>query len=43
MTVKTEETIKMLEQQAKHATDPALKKSIQAKINALKGNKDILK
>lgn len=41
--MKTEETIKMLEQQVKHATDPKLKKEIQAKINALKGNKDVLK
>lgn len=41
--MKKQETIKMLEQQFKHATDPKLKKEIQSKINALKGNKDILK
>lgn len=37
------EQIKMLQQQAKSATDPMLKKSIEAKIKALQDNKEITK
>lgn len=41
--MKTEETIKMLEQQLKHATDPHLKKSIEHKIKLLSENKTVEK
>lgn len=43
MDVKTENTIKRLEQDKSKATDPKMKEIIQAKINTLKGNKDVLK
>lgn len=41
--MKVDETIKMLEQQKKHATDPALKKSIEEKIKVLRNNKTVEK
>lgn len=43
MDVKTENTIKRLEQQLSKVTDPKLQAELKSKINALKGNKEILK
>lgn len=40
--IKTEDTVKRLEESAKNAS-PDLKKEVQEKINALKGNKFISK
>lgn len=43
MNVKTENTIKRLEQDKAKVSNPALKQEIQAKINSLKSGKDVLK
>lgn len=43
MDVKTENTIKRLEQQLSKVSDRKLQDELKAKINALKGNKEILK
>lgn len=41
--MKTEKTIAMLEEVRKNTTDPSMQKDLDAKIKALKENKDILK
>lgn len=43
MDVKTENTIKRLEQDKAKTSDTKMKEIIQAKINTLKGSKDVLK
>lgn len=43
MDVKTENTVKRLEQDMAKVSNPELKEEIQSKINAIKGNKDVLK
>ena len=43
MSVKTENTVKRLQQDLAKTSDPKLREAIKAKINALKGGKDILK